>query len=249
MPKWLKALLPGLLALLLLGSGGFILWASNPLPVMPEALAALQSDQRVAVQVDGSRLSFVPQANSPHTGFIFYPGGRVDSRAYAPLAHGLAAQGYLVIIVKMPLNLAVFNPNAAEAVLETYPQIEHWVVGGHSLGGAMAANFARQNPSELDGLILLASYPPSSADLSKTDLAVLSIYATQDRLATVEKIRAFQVLLPATTQWVAIKGGNHAQFGWYGEQPGDGMATLSRPEQHQQTLLAITNFLESVQLR
>ena len=249
MPKWVKFLLFGLLALLLLGSGGFILWASNPLPPMPEALAALQADEQVEVRVEGSRLSFVPRASTPDTGFIFYPGGRVDARAYAPLAHDLAAQGYLVIIVKMPLNLAVFNPNAAEAVLAAYPQIRHWVIGGHSLGGAMAAGFAGQNPSKVDGLILLASYPASNTDLSKTDLAVLSVYATQDRLATVETIRASQALLPPTTQWVAIEGGNHAQFGWYGEQPGDGLATLSRSEQHQQTLSAIVNFLESVQLR
>lgn len=249
MPKWLRALLSGFLALLLLGSGGFVLWASNPLPAMPEALAALQSDEQVDVRVEGNRLSFVPRSNSPNTAFIFYPGGRVDERAYAPLAHEIAAQGFLVVIVRMPLNLAVFNPNAAEAVLETYPQIQQWVVGGHSLGGSMAANYARQNLSKVNGLILLASYPASSADLSKTDLAVLSIYATQDRLATVEKIRASEALLPPTTEWVAIEGGNHAQFGWYGEQPGDGLATLSRQEQHRQTLSAIVNFLQSSQPR
>lgn len=249
MPKWMRALLSGLLALLLLGSGGFVLWAGNPLPAMPEALAALQPDEQVDVQADESKLSFVPRANSPNTAWIFYPGGRVDARAYAPLAHEIAAQGFLVVIVRMPLNLAVFNPNAAKAVLETYPQIEQWVVGGHSLGGSMAANFARQNPSQVDGLILLASYPASNADLSKTDLAVLSIYATQDRLATEQKIRASQALLPPATQWMAIEGGNHAQFGWYGEQPGDGVATLSRPEQQRQTLSTVINFLESVQLR
>lgn len=249
MPKWLRALLSGFLALLLLGSGGFVLWASNPLPAMPEALAALQSDEQVDVRVEGNRLSFMPRSNSPNTAFIFYPGGRVDERAYAPLAHEIAAQGFLVVIVRMPLNLAVFNPNAAEAVLETYPQIQQWVIGGHSLGGSMAANYSRQNLSKVNGLILLASYPASSADLSKTDLAVLSIYATQDRLATVEKIRASEALLPPTTEWVAIEGGNHAQFGWYGEQPGDGLATLSRQEQHRQTLSAIVNFLQSSQPR
>lgn len=249
MPKWLRALLSGFLALLLLGSGGFVLWASNPLPAMPEALAALQSDEQVDVRVEGNRLSFMPRSNSPNTAFIFYPGGRVDERAYAPLAHEIAAQGFLVVIVRMPLNLAVFNPNAGEAVLETYPQIQQWVIGGHSLGGSMAANYSRQNLSKVNGLILLASYPASSADLSKTDLAVLSIYATQDRLATVEKIRASEALLPPTTEWVAIEGGNHAQFGWYGEQPGDGLATLSRQEQHRQTLSAIVNFLQSSQPR
>jgi len=248
-PKWLKFLLLGLVGLLLVGSGGFVLWASNPLPAMPEALAALQSDDRVEVRVEGSWMTFVPRSGSPGAGFVFYPGGRVDARAYAPLAHEIAAQGFLVVIVRMPLNLAVFNPNAAEAVLATYPEVQGWVVGGHSLGGAMAASFARQNLSQVEGLILLASYPASSADLSATDLAVLSIYATQDGLASVDKIRAAQTLLPASTQWVAIEGGNHAQFGWYGEQPGDGVATLSRSEQHRQTLAAILKFLESVQSR
>ncbi|PWH16537.1 MAG: alpha/beta hydrolase [Anaerolineae bacterium] len=249
MPKWLKLLLLGLLGVLLLGGSAFVLWASNPLPAMPEALAALQPDQNVEVRAEANSIHFIPRSDFPETGLIFYPGGRVDPRAYAPLAHEIAAHGFLAVIVKMPLNLAFFNPNAAQAVMTTYPQMQHWVVGGHSLGGAMATKFAKQNLSQVAGLILLASYPANSDDLSATDLAVLSIYATQDGLATVEKIRASQALLPENTQWVVIEGGNHAQFGWYGEQPGDGRASLSRQEQQRQTLATIINFLESVQRR
>jgi hypothetical protein len=224
---------------------GFILWGSSPLPPMAEAEDALVSDARITVQT-GHWLVFQPLGMQPDTGLIFYPGGRVDARAYAPAARAIAQQGYLVVIVPMPLNLAVFNPGAAAKVITAYPEIRHWAVGGHSLGGSMAANFVKNHPAAVEGLVLWASYPASSDNLSTSDLRVVSISGSRDGLATGEKIAASRALLPLATTWVAIAGGNHAQFGWYGDQPGDNPAAISRQEQQDQIITATAALLKSL---
>jgi pimeloyl-ACP methyl ester carboxylesterase len=146
----------------------------------------------------------------------------------------------------MPLNLAVFASDAAADVIAAYPDVSHWAIGGHSLGGAMAARFAYGHPAEVQGLALWAAYPDGSNDLSDRDLAVASIYGTLDGLATREKIAASRALLPPTTDWVVIEGGNHAQFGWYGPQSGDNPATISREEQQRQVIEATLELLASL---
>src|SRR5512135_292658 len=224
------------LILVLLGAG-FVVWGETPAQPMPEALAALQSDAQVTV-TSAKWLTFTPANSQPTIGFIIYPGGRVDYRAYAPAAHQIAAQGYQVVIVRMPLNLAVFGANSAQEVQATYPQIRRWVIGGHSLGGAMAAAFARTHLNTIQGLALWAAYPASSDDLSNSSLHVVSIFGSLDGLATGEKIDASRPLLPADTTWVPITGGNHAQFGWYGDQAGDNPASISRSDQQAQVITA-----------
>jgi hypothetical protein len=238
-------ILPLILILIL---AGFVIWAETPARPMPEALAAMQSDTKVTVE-SGGWISFTPQSSTPTQGLIFYPGGRVDPRAYAPLARGLAEKGYLTVIAPMPLNLAVFSPARAAEIIAAYPEITTWAIAGHSLGGAMAANFTAKNPELVQGLGLLAAYPASSDNLSSLDLAVVSIFGTQDGLATAEKIDASRALLPSDTQWIAINGGNHAQFGWYGPQGGDNPATISRAEQQQQIITALANLFEQVKER
>jgi pimeloyl-ACP methyl ester carboxylesterase len=210
---------------------------------MPEALVALQSDDTVQVETE-PWLTFQPAGDEPETGLILYPGGRVDPRAYAPSARALAQEGYLVVIVPMPLNLAFFAPGRAAEVMAAFPSIEHWAIGGHSLGGAMAANFARNNPGAVGGLALWAAYPAASDDLSDYQLAASSIYGTRDGLATPDEIDASRPLLSPDTQWVAIEGGNHAQFGWYGPQSGDNEATISREEQQAQIVAATQQLLQ-----
>jgi MFS transporter, DHA1 family, tetracycline resistance protein len=224
----------------------FVAWGSTPPRPMPEALSALQSDAQVKVTA-GQWLTFEPVGEAPTTGLILYPGGRVDYRSYAPAAHAIAAQGYLVIITRAPLNLAVLHPGAASDVIRAYPGIQHWAIGGHSLGGTMAANFANSHPGAVQALILWASYPASSDDLSTSDLKVISISGTLDGLSTPVKIEASRALLPADTTWVAIRGGDHAQFGWYGDQAGDNPATISREEQQAQITEATVAFLATLQ--
>ncbi|HVP22055.1 MAG TPA: alpha/beta hydrolase [Anaerolineaceae bacterium] len=228
-----------------LSTAGFVVWGETPAQPMPEALAALKSDVLVTV-TSGQWLVFTPTTSQPTVGFIFYPGGRVDYRAYAPVARQIAEKGYLVVIVRMPLNLAVFGVNNAHAVLAAYPQIRHWAIGDHSLGGAMAATFARAHPGAIQGLALWAAYPASSDDLSDSMLHVVSIFGSQDGLATEEKINASRESLPADTTWVQITGGNHAQFGWYGDQAGDNPASISRSNQQVQVVRATLRMLENL---
>lgn len=243
-PKKLRLwlLLPAILGILL---GAFALWASLIPAPMAEALEAMRSDSQVLVQ-PVPWFTFQPTSGDPQAGLIFYPGGRVDPRAYAPMARAMAENGYLAVIVPMPLNLAIFSPERAAEVIEAYPDIESWAVGGHSLGGAMAAQYAGQHPTQVAGLLLLAAYPASNNDLSSLDLLVTSIYATADGLATPDKIKPSEMLLPADTVWVAIEGGNHSQFGWYGFQRGDNAASISRQEQQAIMISATMDLLMRV---
>jgi len=208
-------------------------WVRDVPPPMAEALAAMASDDNVTFAGTNGWLIFRPAGDvtGPSTGLIFYPGGKVDPRAYAPFARALATAGHLAVIVPMPLNLAILGADLAADVISFYPETTTWAIGGHSLGGAMAARFASRNPALVDGLLLVAAYPAASDSLAGSALAVVSVYGTVDGLATIEKIDASRALLPETTVWVPVEGGNHAQFGWYGEQAGDNPATISRVDQ------------------
>jgi pimeloyl-ACP methyl ester carboxylesterase len=235
--KWV---LIGVVAAILLALAGFTIWAYTPLGPMPEALAALSSDDQVQV-TNGAWLTFRPTGSQPDTGLILYPGGRVDYRSYAPLAREIARKGYTVVIPPMPFNLAVFGAGRASDVIAAHPEIQRWAIGGHSLGGAMAANYVYAHPDAVSGLALMAAYPAGNNSLADRNLDVLSIYGTQD--GAVDQLKAARSLLPTGTEWMAIDGGNHAGFGWYGPQPGDGTATISREEQQAQTVDAVVALL------
>lgn len=224
---------------------GFVVWGSTPQAATGEALQAMGSDSTVVVETQ-PWITFSPAGQAPRAGLIVYPGGHVDPRAYAPLARQIAAQGYKVVIVPMPLALAVMAPNRALEVMAADPSIDTWAIGGHSLGGAMAARFAYTHPDSVDGLVLWAAYPASTDNLSGFDIAAASIYGTLDGLATGDKIGASRPLLPATTRWVAIEGGNHAQFGDYGLQAGDGQASISAAVQQAQAAEATVAVLNEM---
>lgn len=240
--KIFKRILPGLLVVTTLLALGFVVWAETPLGPAPEALSALESDSQVTVMV-GNFITFQPANMQPGTGFIFYPGGRVDYRSYAAPLREIAAQGYLVILVPVRLNLAFFNINAAQPVFSAHPEIQHWAVGGHSLGGVASALFAKDHP-EIEGLVFWASYPADDS-FKNSDIKVVSIYGTND-MAGMERFDETSKLLPQDTQFVVMDGGNHAQFGDYGPQPGDKAATISRVEQQTQIVGATAEFLKEL---
>jgi hypothetical protein len=242
----LKKVILGVLLVIILAAAGFTVWAMNAAGPMPDAQAALRSSDTVQVTA-AEWLVFRPDGPVPATGFILYPGGRVDYRAYAPYAHQVAQQGYLVVVVSAPLNLAVLSPDSAGGVMEAFPEVSNWIVGGHSLGGAMAARYAARHSEQVHGLVLLAAYPSDSDSLAEAEIKVLSLYASNDGLATVDKIASTRTLLPASTNFVEIAGGNHAQFGWYGEQSGDGPADITREEQHAIIVAKTVDFLSSFQ--
>ena len=180
---------------------------------------------------------FEPQGAT--TGFIFYPGGKVDHNAYQPLMAALARRGILCVLVEMPFRLAVLDINAADGIQEQFPQIENWYIGGHSLGGSMAASYISDHADEFDGLILLAAY--STSDLSNKDLNVISIYGSKDTVLNLEKYKENLSNLPDDFSELIIEGGNHAQFGMYGKQDGDGTPTISNSQQITQTADHILN--------
>ena len=237
-----------ILGLVVLAVAGFVIWASNPLGPAPEFQQAIQSDSQVTVE-SGRWLAFHPVGSEPQSGLIYYPGGRVDYRSYAPYARALAEAGYLVVIPRMPLNLAVFAPDVAAEIMAAYPEIEHWVLAGHSLGGVMAARYAYQHPDQVDGLVLLAAYPADNNDLSQSRLPVVSLYGTNDGLADPGKIETSKKLLPANTRFVPIPGGNHSQLGWYGLQPGDNPASISHQAQQDLVVDSIVELLRQIEGR
>jgi pimeloyl-ACP methyl ester carboxylesterase len=239
-------ILAALIVVAFLALSGFVGWAGAAAKPMPEATAALVSDADVLVTTD-DWITFQPADGSAEVGLIIYPGGRVDPRAYAPAARAIASQGYQVVIVPMPLNLAVFDANAADAVLAANPAIQTWAIAGHSLGGSMAAQYVHNQPDKVDGVALWAAYPAENANLSAYTGQAVSIYGTEDGLATVEDIENAADLLPNTVQWWKISGGNHAQFGWYGEQTGDHAATISRTAQQDQIIAATLSLLHAIQ--
>ncbi len=244
---WLRILfwLFGALALVIvIAAAAFLIWALRIPAPMAEALAALESDSAVTVVVDDP-ITFTPNTAAA-CGVIFYPGGKVDYRAYAPSMRAIAEAGYFAAISRAPLNLMVFAPNKARAVMAAHQEIDHWVVGGHSLGGSMAALFTFNNPDAAAGLTLWASFPAGSSPLTdRTDLAVSSIHGSLDGLVSAADIEASRALLPPQTAFVEIEGGNHAQFGWYGPQDRDNEATITRAEQQVQTVAATLRTLEA----
>ena len=182
-----------------------------------------------------------PEGRDPVAGFIFYPGGKVEHTAYTPLMEALASEGILCVLVEMPFRLAVLDVNAAEGIPAAFPEVKHWYLGGHSLGGSMAASYLASHTEDFDGLILLGSY--STADLSQSGLSVLSIYGSEDGVMNREKYAAYAPNLPEGFTETVIEGGNHAYFGAYGEQEGDGTATVTSAEQLEQTVEAILTLL------
>lgn len=242
--KVLQRVLQGVVIVLLAISAGFVGWASFPLGPGPAALASMQPDSSVSVETVQGWTVFRPAGMDAHTGFIFYPGGRVDYRSYAPILKSLAQHGFLVVLVPMPLSLAFFTPNKADKVLAAFPEIKYWTLGGHSLGGAMASRYCFSHPGKIQALILWASYPADTDSLANQNLAVLSIFGSED--GQVKNIEASNPLLPADTTWIKIDGGSHAQFGDYGLQPGDGQAKISPQQQWDQVTSATAAFLQKI---
>ncbi|MBN2405437.1 MAG: alpha/beta hydrolase [Coriobacteriia bacterium] len=232
---WWTTPLRVIAAVVILAVLGFIVWAETPLGPAPEALEALRSYGGIVVTDTDSGLHFAPEGDRSGAGIVFYPGGRVDYRSYAPLARALAEDGHVVVIVRMPLNLAVFGINRASEAMSSDDDVDRWFLAGHSLGGAMACVFAADNPQAIAGLCLLASYPPDSSDLSDSGIPVISIRGTEDG-GDLEKWQSAARLLPADTVFLELQGGNHAQFGAYGEQPGDGVAAMSAVQQLEATV-------------
>lgn len=226
-----KHILLTLLALILLLAAVFLVYTADYRHADETALALLDSS---AVSQDGKLTILTPDANSDTgAGLIFYPGGKVEETAYLPLLERLREGGVTCVLVKVPFRLAVLNINAADAVFDRVPGVTRWYIGGHSLGGAMASSYVAGNESRLNGLILLGAYPVNDSPID-----TLCIYGSEDIQLDLSKLTGVANVL-------RLEGGNHAQFGNYGLQEGDGVASISRASQQSLAVDAILAFINS----
>jgi hypothetical protein len=237
----------GIVAVIVVALVGGLAWFFSPQPLLPEATAALASSPGATFSEESTGLTYTPTAGAASTGLILYPGAKVPAEGYAPTARAVAEQGYLVVVVPMPLNFAIFDVGAADRVMAAHPEIERWAIGGHSLGGAMAAQYAADHATAIAGLALCGAY--SAADLSTGSLAASSVYGSLDAAAAKIEDPATAALLPAATAYERIEGGNHEQCGWYTGQPNDPPATISREEQQGRLVAAWVAMLATLAAR
>ena len=200
------------------------------------ALSALESSENVKVSVSDDTYFF--DGPSKENAFIFYPGAKVEAAAYAPLMRDIAEKDADVFLVNMPLNFAFFGSGRAEDIINSN-DYENWFIGGHSLGGVAASGYASSHTDVIDGVVLCASYP--SDDISS--LKVLSLYGTNDSVLNSEKYEESRKYMPEDMTEVILEGGNHAQFGNYGEQDGDSPANITAGEQQAAVAEAIGEFI------
>lgn len=195
--------------------------------------------ENVSVDIESDMISFVP--NEINAGVIFYPGGKVQFEAYSPICEKLAENGVLCVLLHMPGNLAVFDMNAADKVIDKWPEVNDWYIVGHSLGGAIGSTYIAGRTDMYKGLILLAAY--STRDLSSSGLKVLSIYGSNDGVLNMGRYKKYSSKLPSDTSFCVIEGGCHAYFGSYGAQRGDGEPDISSEEQVNKTVEEVLNLI------
>lgn len=215
---------------------------------------ALRSGGGIEVAADARSMRFTPADAEGRPGLIFIPGGMVDPRAYAPLLHSIASFGHPVILIKHPHlggRHAMGEDGRRETVaraltaLEAAPGKARWIVAGHSLGGALAARVARTNPARMAGLVLLGTTHPRDFSIADYPHPVIKVYGTRDGIAPLAKSKANARNLPPSTHWIAIEGGNHSQFGYYGFQFLDRRASISREEQQRQVAQVLLEMLQA----
>jgi len=226
-----KRLLLALVALLAVAAAAAGLYLFDSAGPTPEALTVNARYANQKQSADG--YDHWQPASPSGIGLIFYQGGKVQGEAYGPLILPLLDHGISVFLPDMPFNLAVFNSDAALEIIAQHPEISTWWLAGHSLGGAMAADFVYEHPDQISALILMAAYPQESKPLNDYSGEVLAFFGTRDGLVSVDEIPKWQQLLPAHSEIIMVTGGNHAQFGSYGEQKDDLTAEITVEAQQQ----------------
>ena len=218
---------------------GFGIYVSDYYRATDAAMACLEGDGSLRVKlVDGT---FCVETPGSTDALVFYPGGKVQAEAYLPLLKRIAGKGIDGYLVKMPFNLAVFGVNRVSDVMAAHPH-RRWVLAGHSLGGAMAAQWAAEHPGQLDGLVLLAAYPTKKLP---EDMPVLLLYGSEDGVLNRKDLEKSLDLLPPNAKVEQLPGGNHAYFGSYGAQRGDGTATIAPEDQWDWTAERIGRMVNS----
>jgi pimeloyl-ACP methyl ester carboxylesterase len=224
----------------------FATWSLFAYQASREGRDAAASGPDVAVAHANGVWMFTPVGRTPHVrGLLFFPGALVDARAYAPIARAAAAAGHVAAIVELP-NRGAFGGAERPVVFERARRVmseqgapDEWIIAGHSKGAVLTSSLAVQGEEEMAGVVLIGSTHPRDVDLSALRVPVTKIVGTRDGVAPMHKVDANRHLLPSTTRWIRVDGGNHSQFGWYGFQPGDRFAGISRAEQQRLTIDAV----------
>lgn len=213
----------------------------NPAAPGAAALAALESDNSIAVSYDDPWLVFAPHDRLPTTGLILYPGANCDVRGYSPLLRALAEAGYLGVGIQMPLRLPLLRPDAAAEVPPAFPQVRRWIAMGHSMGGSIISGYAQDFPERLAGLILLDAYPLESSSLAESRLPVWHIHRARLDGSPPDKHTAMRHTFPAQAIWVPIPGGSHMQFGSFvgGTYVEDWQPQISEADQIREVAAAV----------
>jgi poly(3-hydroxybutyrate) depolymerase len=225
------------------------LWVANKMRTRGVSADTLRTTSTVVVNDRSATLEFLPARAKSTSALIFFCGAGVSAHAYAPLLRPVAEAGYPVFIVKLPYRFAPFESHKktaiarARTVMAMHPAVAHWVVSGHSLGGALAARMVHSQPAAVAAVVLIGTTHPRQDDLSALEIPVTKVYASNDGVAPVDRIQATKHLLPKDTRWVGIRGGNHSQFGHYGHQLLDGRPTISRAAQQAITRSAVLEAL------
>jgi pimeloyl-ACP methyl ester carboxylesterase len=226
------------------------------LPEMDSTDTTLKTDR-------GDYAVYYSGYSAPSNAFLMVPGGLVDPHVYACWIDRLVSEDSTtaVVLMKYPSNLAITNINKAMKVTSELTEFSHWAIGGHSLGGVVAASLVHDHKDFFDGLVLMASWSRESTDLSGWDKPVLSIYASEDQVATEEEVDQNSKYLPpgivvttpedldglsARTAYYEITGGNHSGFGCYGPQKGDGDALITPSEQQEQVVMMVLSYLDQL---
>ncbi len=221
--RFLRWMLGGLVALIIAAAVGIVVWSQvGVYAAEPQPLADVRADTGIRFSDSGAAIIMEPTTTGDSTiGLVFIPGAKVDPWAYASTLSGLVRdEGISVVITRPWLNLAFFDLRPLASFTDDVPDVDIWMVGGHSLGGVRACMLAE----DADALVLFASY--CSTDLATTGMPVLSVSGGNDGLSTRSKIEDAAHLLPPDTLFVEIPGANHANFGAYGPQDGDGESSV-----------------------
>lgn len=223
---------------------GVLVWL-RPFAASPSAVSSLAGGPDVRVTDAAASITIAPKDTTPTRGLVFQPGARVDPRAYVPMLSQVSKQGVLVVIVKQPFDIGLLATTTPQSLVDEHPEVRHWAVGGHSLGGVAAARFVLDHPQLVRGLVLWASYPDQSL-AGRSDLEVASVSGTRDAFTTPADVAASRALLPSATAYTRVEGAVHSFFGDYGDQPGDGSPTVGRAEAQRQVVDATVELMLSL---
>jgi dienelactone hydrolase len=228
--KVMKRIGLALIALIIIATVAFFIYV-NDFYEASENVDSMMNQYQDRIHVE-DHLTIIDAKESSDIGIVFYPGGKVEAIAYLPLLMQLANENIHCVLVEMPFNLAVFNIDGGIEAIESLPEVNDWYLMGHSLGGAMASQFTEENYDLFEGLILLGAYPVNDAPIE-----TMTLYGTYDIMLDLDKVSESDIIYE-------IEGGNHAYFGDYGEQDGDGKAVISRAAQQAFAVKKIIEFIE-----